>query len=58
MSKTSSTPGLWLKIRPQEAILIVITMIWGGTFLAIHHAMTVSGPFFLSGCASAPPRWR
>ncbi|MDC6111342.1 DMT family transporter [Serratia rubidaea] len=49
MSKTSSTPGLWLKIRPQEAILIVITMIWGGTFLAIHHAMTVSGPFFFVG---------
>lgn len=49
MSKTSSTPGLRLKIRPQEAILIVITMIWGGTFLAIHHAMTVSGPFFFVG---------
>ncbi|MEB6335654.1 DMT family transporter [Serratia rhizosphaerae] len=49
MSKTSSTPGLLLKIRPQEAILIVITMIWGGTFLAIHYAMTVSGPFFFVG---------
>ncbi|MDW8846591.1 DMT family transporter [Erwinia sp. MMLR14_017] len=34
---------------PQEIILIVITMIWGGTFLAVHHAMSVSGPFFFVG---------
>ena len=29
-----------------EAILIFITMIWGGTFMVVHHAMTMSGPFF------------
>lgn len=37
------------KIKLQEAVLIFITMIWGGTFLAVHHAMQVSGPFFFVG---------
>lgn len=32
-----------------EAILIFITMIWGGTFMVVHHAMTMSGPFFFVG---------
>lgn len=36
-------------ITKQEGILILITMVWGGTFLAVHHAMTVSGPFFFIG---------
>lgn len=30
-------------------MLIFITMIWGGTFLAVHFAMQVSGPFFFVG---------
>jgi len=29
--------------------LIFITMIWGGTFLAVHYAMKFSGPFFFVG---------
>ncbi|CAI2516647.1 putative DMT superfamily transporter inner membrane protein [Serratia ficaria] len=29
--------------------MIFITMIWGGTFLAVQHAMQVSGPFFFVG---------
>ncbi|URQ62103.1 DMT family transporter [Pantoea alhagi] len=33
----------------QEGILIFITMIWGGTFMVVHHAMTMSGPFFFVG---------
>ncbi len=37
------------QIRLPEAVLIFITMIWGGTFLAVHHAMQVSGPFFFVG---------
>jgi drug/metabolite transporter (DMT)-like permease len=37
------------KIKRQEAVLIFITMIWGGTFLAVHLAMQVSGPFFFVG---------
>lgn len=36
-------------IKPQEAILILITMFWGGTFLAVSYAMTMSGPFFFVG---------
>ncbi|RPH30528.1 DMT family transporter [Buttiauxella warmboldiae] len=38
-----------LSIKPQEAILILITMFWGGTFLAVQYAMTMSGPFFFVG---------
>ncbi|MDU4094549.1 MAG: DMT family transporter [Pantoea sp.] len=33
----------------QEGILIFITMVWGGTFMVVHHAMTMSGPFFFVG---------
>jgi len=33
----------------QELVLMLITVVWGGTFLAVHHAMTVSGPFFFVG---------
>ncbi|HEJ8088196.1 TPA: DMT family transporter [Serratia liquefaciens] len=36
-------------IKRQEVVLIFITMIWGGTFLAVHLAMQVSGPFFFVG---------
>ncbi|MFS2224894.1 DMT family transporter [Pantoea sp. B65] len=36
-------------IKMQEVVLILITMLWGGTFLVVHHAMTVSGPFFFVG---------
>ena len=38
-----------LSVKPQEAILILITMFWGGTFLAVQYAMTMSGPFFFVG---------
>jgi len=36
-------------IEPQEALLIVITMFWGGTFLAVKYAVTLSDPFFFVG---------
>ncbi len=36
-------------ISMPEMVLILITMLWGGTFLVVHHAMTVSGPFFFVG---------
>ena len=36
-------------VKPQEALLIVITMFWGGTFLAVQYAVTLSGPFFFVG---------
>ena len=38
-----------LAFTRQEVVLVLITMVWGGTFLAVHHAMTVSGPFFFVG---------
>ncbi|QUY50031.1 DMT family transporter [Serratia plymuthica] len=47
--KKSFVSTLISKIKLQEAVLIFITMIWGGTFLAVHHAMQVSGPFFFVG---------
>ncbi|MDU7100774.1 MAG: DMT family transporter, partial [Enterobacter sp.] len=36
-------------VKPQEAILILITMFWGGTFLAVQYAVTLSDPFFFVG---------
>ncbi|ANG92349.1 DMT family transporter [Enterobacteriaceae bacterium 155047] len=36
-------------IKPQEALLILITMFWGGTFLAVQYAVTLSDPFFFVG---------
>lgn len=36
-------------VKPQEALLIVITLFWGGTFLAVQYAVTMSGPFFFVG---------
>ena len=47
--------SLKLSITPQELILIVITMFWGGTFLAVQYAVNFSGPFFFVGlrCATA-----
>ena len=37
------------KLTLPEGVLIFITMLWGGTFLVVHHAMTISGPFFFVG---------
>ncbi|WP_243078208.1 DMT family transporter [Pantoea sp. MQR6] len=41
--------SLSLRISRQELVLIFITMIWGGTFLVVHHAVQYSGPFFFVG---------
>lgn len=38
-----------LSVKPQEALLILITMFWGGTFLAVQYAVTLSDPFFFVG---------
>lgn len=45
MKSTSITP----RISKAEAVLIFITILWGGTFLIVQHAMTVSGPMFFVG---------
>lgn len=39
----------WRLLSRQELVLVLITMIWGGTFLAVQKAMDVSGPFFFVG---------
>ena len=37
------------QVARAEAALLAVTLIWGGTFLAVQVAMTVSGPFFFVG---------
>lgn len=32
-----------------EAALLAVTIVWGGTFLAVQYAMTLSGPLFFVG---------
>ena len=38
-----------LGIGRPEAALIVVTMIWGGTFIVVQNALSVTGPFFFVG---------
>ena len=38
-----------LRFSKAECVLILITMVWGGTFLLVQNAMTVSGPMFFVG---------
>ena len=42
-------PSRFNRFSKAECILVFITMIWGGTFLLVQHAMTVSGPMFFVG---------
>ncbi|UUE20506.1 DMT family transporter [Microbacterium sp. J1-1] len=35
-----------MRFRPEEAALLAITAVWGGTFLLVHWAMDHSGPWF------------
>lgn len=37
------------RISKAEAVLILITVIWGGTFLWVQHALSSSGPLFFVG---------
>lgn len=39
----------YISFSPQELLLIVITLFWGGTFLAVQYAVTLSDPFFFVG---------
>lgn len=45
MKSTSITS----RVSKAEAVLIFITVLWGGTFLIVQHAMTFSGPMFFVG---------
>ncbi len=42
----SPLPRPRLGIGRPEAVLMIVTMVWGGTFLVVQAALTVSGPFF------------
>ncbi|WP_327751899.1 DMT family transporter [Sphingobium sp. SJ10-10] len=47
---TSETPSpSRLMIGRPELALIGVTLLWGGTFLIVHHAMRHSGPLFFVG---------
>lgn len=46
---TSTSSPLFSRFSKAECVLVVITMIWGGTFLLVQHAMAVSGPMFFVG---------
>ena len=48
---TRHKPGL--RRHLPELTLVLVTMIWGVTFLVVHHGMTMSGPLFLVGCRFA-----
>ncbi|KAA5845506.1 DMT family transporter [Pseudomonas chlororaphis] len=46
---SSKPSSFFLKLSKAECVLVLITMVWGGTFLTVQHAMTVSGPMFFVG---------
>ncbi|SEC07381.1 Threonine/homoserine efflux transporter RhtA [Pseudomonas saponiphila] len=47
----TSTPSRAIRfpLSRAEAVLVLITLIWGGTFLLVQQAMSVSGPMFFVG---------
>jgi len=45
----ANTAPRFNRFSKAECLLVFITMIWGGTFLLVQHAMTVSGPMFFVG---------
>ena len=47
--KSPQTSPLFSRFSKAECVLVLITMVWGGTFLLVQHAMTVSGPMFFVG---------
>lgn len=53
MSKYAPTWQLWLKNHVPQLALIFITLIWGGTFLAVQYALNYSSPLFFVGCRFA-----
>lgn len=46
---SSQASSRFLRLSKAECVLVLITMVWGGTFLLVQHAMTVSGPMFFVG---------
>ena len=50
---SSSPLALFLKSRTPQIALILMTMIWGGTFVIVHCALNYSSPMFFVGCRFA-----
>lgn len=50
---SSSHLALFLKSRTPQIALILMTMIWGGTFVIVHYALNYSSPMFFVGCRFA-----
>jgi drug/metabolite transporter (DMT)-like permease len=46
---SSSDKPFRLAFSREELALIAITMVWGGTFLAVQHGLAASGPLFFVG---------
>lgn len=53
MSQHAPTRLIWLKNHAPQLALILITLIWGGTFLAVQFALNFSSPLFFVGCRFA-----
>lgn len=49
MSATTSTFRSAFRLSRAEWVLVAITVFWGGTFLAVQHALSVTGPMFFVG---------
>ena len=47
--KTFKLGSFTSRFSKAECVLILITMVWGGTFLLVQHALTSSGPMFFVG---------
>lgn len=47
--KASRLSSLTSRISKAECVLILITIVWGGTFLLVQHALNASGPLFFVG---------
>lgn len=47
--KPSTFLSLTSRFSKAECVLVLITMVWGVTFLLVQHALTASGPMFFVG---------
>ena len=47
--KSSIFGSLSARFSKAECVLVLITMVWGVTFLLVQHALTASGPMFFVG---------
>lgn len=47
--KSSKFGSLSSRFSKAECVLVLITMVWGVTFLLVQHALTASGPMFFVG---------